>query len=478
MMYPSPTPLLRWMFSPFWRDQRGSALPFIGLGITMLVGATGSAVDMGRVQIAQSRMQNALDAAGLAVGSTISTANIGTETQKYFYANFPQGYMGTTVTSLTATPNGDNSLINLNAAGTVNMTFMKVLGIQTMNISAFTQVTRQSKGMELVLVIDTTGSMSESAGGSVTKMQAAKTASITLLDTLFGANNNTVENLWVGLVPFSQAVNVGTSHADWTESTSFNWGTTSWAGCVDAREASNRDVTDDPPGVALFPKYYWPCDSQNQWYGTNSGRTNCSTGTGLRYRNTPSVSGFGPNLYCPTPITPLVAQKNTVVTAINAMQANGNTHINLGAAWGWRLLSPRWRGLWGGQMNAEGLPLDYRADLMYKVVVLMSDGDNVISNSSRGAYWYLSNNKLGTTNQTTAQNRLNDRTRQVCTSMKSNGIIIYTIALGTDVSTTGRNLLRDCATSPDYYFLSPTTNDLQNIFRQIGDSLANLRISQ
>lgn len=470
---------LRFFSAPrLWRDERGSALPFIGLGAMMLVAATGSAIDMGRVQIVQSRMQNALDAAGLAVGSVISTANIGTETGKYFYANFPQGYMGSTVTSLTATPNGDNSLINLNAAAKVDMTFMKVLGINYVNVTAFTQITRQSKGMELVMVIDNTGSMADSAGGSVSKINAAKTAANTLLDTLYGAGNNTVPNLWVGLVPFSQAVNVGSEHADWTQNTTFNWGTTSWFGCVDAREASNRDTTDDPPGVALFPKYYYPCDTNNQWFGTNSSRTNCGTGTGLRYRNNPDTSNFGPNKYCPQPITPLVAEKSTVSAAVNAMTAVGNTHINLGAAWGWRLLSPRWRGLWGGQMNAEGLPLDYNSPLMYKVMVLMSDGDNVISNSTRGAYWYLSNGKLGTTNQSTAETRLNTRTDDVCDRMKANNVIIYTIALGTNLSTTSRNLLRDCATSPDYYFLSPTTNDLQNIFRQIGDSLASLRVSQ
>ena len=62
--------------------------------------------------------------------------------------------------------------------------------------------------------------------------------------------------------------------------------------------------------------------------------------------------------------------------------------------------------------------------------------------------------------------------------MKQNGILIYTIALGTDVSTTGQTLLQGCASKPEYYFLSPTTDVLQTSFQQIGDSLANLRISQ
>src|SRR6185369_12086717 len=122
--------------------------------------------DMSRVQIVQSRMQNALDAAGLAVGSEISTTNINTETSKYFYANFPANYLGTTITGgPSATPNAYNSVITLSVSGTVNTTFMKLFNKNTMAVSASTQITRQSKGMELVLVMDNTGSMSQTAGG-------------------------------------------------------------------------------------------------------------------------------------------------------------------------------------------------------------------------------------------------------------------------------------------------------------------------
>ena len=75
-----------------------------------------------------------LDATGLALGTELHTANLATETPKYFYANFPAGYLGTTVTSLTATPNSSNTLITLNVAGTVNMTFMQLFGINTVNV--------------------------------------------------------------------------------------------------------------------------------------------------------------------------------------------------------------------------------------------------------------------------------------------------------------------------------------------------------
>lgn len=459
------------------RSQRASAVPMVAIAMMAIMGSAGIAVDMGRVQIVQSRLQNSIDAAGLAAGSVISTEDPAVQVNKYFSANFPNGYMGATITNLSVTANEDNSVLTINVQGTVPTTFMKLFGTNLVNVQASSQITRAQRGLELALVLDVTGSMNDSAGGGISKLQAAKNASISLLNVLYGADN-TSENLWVGLVPFSQAVNVGSSRTNWTVSDSFNWGPTSWYGCVDARETSSLDVTDDPPSTLRFPKYYWPCDSNNAWFGTNGNRDNCGTGSGRQYKSPLNTSQRGPNLYCPTPITPLVAEKSTVVDAINALAAQGNTHVGLGAVWGWRLLSPRWQNTWGGQMDTNGLPLAYDAPLMNKAMVLMTDGDNTISNGSRGAYWYLSNGKLGTTNSGAAVTQLNTRTTNTCASMKANGIIIYSIAFGTSFSTASRNMLRGCASKPEFYFESPTSADLQIVFKKIGDSLANLRVSQ
>ena len=493
----------------FLRSEHGSALPFIALGIVMLTGATGTAIDMGRVQIVQNRMQTALDAAGLAVGTEVSTTNITTETTKYFYANFPANYLGTTITNLSATPNSDNTLITLSVAGTVSTSFMHIFGINTINVSATSQITRQQSGLELVLVMDNTGSMSQSAGGSVSKIQAAITAANSLLDILYGSGNNTIPNLWVGLVPFSQAVNIGTSHPTWLDSTydaTLNWGPTTWAGCVEARTNGSSlpqyDISDDPPSVQPFRQYYSPCDTNTSygasaWYGQSPSKTNCLTG-GTRAYNTPlSNTSRGPNLYCPQVVQPMVAEKSTIVSALSTMTPNGDTHINLGLAWGWRMLSPRWRGIWGGEMDSNNLPLNYNTPLMNKVVILMTDGDNTLSGTNATgtatsnpglytAYGFPDNNWLAVSgsectsggNCNNGQNEINNRTTAVCNAMKAQGIIIYTIALGSQVSSTGQSLLQACATSPAYYFLSPTTNTLTGIFQQIGDSLANLRVSQ
>ena len=53
----------------------------------------------------------------------------------------------------------------------------------------------------------------------------------------------------------------------------------------------------------------------------------------------------------------------------------GGTMANLGLVWGWRVLSPRWRGLWDGDLPDE-LPLAYAEQNMEKVVILLTDGNN------------------------------------------------------------------------------------------------------
>ncbi|HEU4327990.1 MAG TPA: hypothetical protein VFS21_32940, partial [Roseiflexaceae bacterium] len=90
----------------------------------------------------------------------------------------------------------------------------------------------------------------------------------------------------------------------------------------------------------------------------------------------PYTVSYGPNSGCPPVITPLTVQKSTVLAAINALQPEyrGGTVTNEGIAWGWRVVSPRWRGLWSGAPG--NLPLAYGSANMDKVMVVLTDGDN------------------------------------------------------------------------------------------------------
>lgn len=504
---------MRNLMQQFAADARGSVFAMIAVGAIALIGAVGLAVDVGRSQLVESKLQSAVDAAGLAVGASISTTDLNALATKYIQLNFTDGNLGATLGTVTTSVSPNNQVITLTASAVLPTTFMNVFGQEQVNISATAEVTRSNKGLELVMVLDTTGSM---AG---TKISSLKTAAHDMVGILFGTDA-TSPNLWIGMVPFSQTVNVGSDKTAWLDGATFNWGPTSWSGCVDAQYGSGRDVTDDPPSVQKNRAYYWADhDSYNNWIiaATDNTSTICSnrstctcanygpcttstsngttttvacTGTGsnrscTRRTQTPQTyslqetgtSQRGPNAYCPAVSLPMTNVKASIDGAIDTIYAAGNTHINFGAVWGWRMLSPRWRGLWGGTMNANSLPLDYNTPLMQKAIIIMTDGANTMSNGVRSAYGYLSEGNLGTTNSATAVSQLNAKLTTVCNALKAQNVLVYTV-LFDETDTTVRNLMRGCATTPDYFFDSPTEAELQTAFRQIGDSLANLRISR
>ena len=444
----------------FWGDQRGIAGPIIALTFTAIISSVGASIDYARAQMAQAKLSDTLDAAALAAGSIANAkpTEVVSVAQNYFNVNFPQGYMDASIAPLQFINNVQDAPPIITASATIPTIFMGIVGIDTMTVSAHTEIARNSGGLELVLVMDNTGSMS---GQKLTELKSSATD---LVNILFGSAA-AKDDLWIGLVPFAQTVNIGKTHTSWLDGTSFNWGPTSWGGCVDAQSAG-LDQTDNPPTTAAdkLRAYYWPDDNNNDWID-NKGKYRSLTAT------------RGPNAYCSQAVTPMTNQKAAILSGINSMVANGNTHVNLGALWGWRMLSPRWRSLWGGTMNANNLPLDYGTENMTKVAIMLTDGQNTMDNTTRTSYWYLSNNKLGTTNATKAVQELDKRTLAICNAMKAKGIVVYTLLYDLNNASIA-NLYSNCATKPDYFFNSPNSETLRSAFHTIGDSLSNLRISK
>lgn len=462
----------------FLRTEDAAVAPLLGLIFLILIGCIGLAIDTGRSMVVKARLTNALDAAGLAVGARVATSDFQADAKKFVAANFKANYAGATVTDVTATPNSDKTVISLTATATMPTAFMKLFGMPGVVVKASTEVTRASAGLELVMVLDNTGSMSDS-------MTSLKSAANSLVNILYG-DNATARNLYVGLVPFSQAVNIGTSRKAWVTPSSLLDSTNKyypdlWTGCVEDR-ANGLDQNDDPPSSSdaktLFKAFYAPNETSNNYYYPNTwisrnwlGRETVS----VNYNANPRP--LGPGSYCPSEITPMTNVKATVQSGISNMKAVGSTMINLGAVWGWRMLSPRWRGGWTGDMASNGLPLDYNSKNMTKAVVLMTDGANSFSNGVYTAYGYLSEAKLGTANEWNAEKALDTRLSTVCTAMKAKDIYVYTVAFNIN-SASIKQLMQNCATSTSYYFDAGNSAALTAAFQTIGASLSQLRVSR
>jgi Flp pilus assembly protein TadG len=450
------------LLNRFVRSDAGVVAPMIGLMLLVLIGCVGIAIDTGRGVLVKARLVDALDAAGLAVGARLSTSDFTADAKKFVEANFKSGYSGAKVTSVVATPNAEKTVVSLSATAEMPTAFMRLFGTEMVNVRATSEVTRESPGLELVIALDNTGSMAGDMG-------ALRTAANSLVDIVFG-NAATGKNLYVGLVPFAQAVNIGSTtavhygfsyaadHSSWMapQPSSMNeYYPTYWGGCVMARSGDDDRNVELPTGAKKFEYYYFPKGTMSK----------------AEYE-----AKLGPNYKCSSPLLPMTPTKQKVKDAITLMRSGGNTYLNLGAVWSWRMLDPSWRGFWKGDMASNALPLNYNTRNMSKAAVLMTDGKNEVS-EEYSAYGKLSEGRLGTTDASAANAELNDRLVTVCGRMKAAGIRVYTVAFRNPPEAL-QTIMRNCASQADYFFPANDTVALNKSFKTIGDSLASLRVSK
>ena len=360
--------------APVLRDRRGASAVFLAVSLIPMVGAVGLAVDSSLGYLLKARMSKSLDAAGLAAGRKALDDDAEEIARAYFDANFGEELGVIELTDFQFELDDEQRHVTLSAEATTPTYFMRVFGHDAMTVSARTVIERQTTGMELALVMDNTGSMWSSdtkTNIAGTPFEAMQNAAFDLIDIIYGEEEE-LDNVWVSLVPFVAAVNIGSGRTGWlaagdrvfTNPASFRPDLTGggWKGCVKAR-AYPHDTTDATPAAQPFTSFFYPSStSDNNWPTINDSYTGTNS------------TRKGPNLGCGTPITPLTKSRATIDAGIGAMKPwrRGGTTGNLGLVWGWRTISPNWRGLWG---DAD-LPLDYGTDYMDKVVVLMTDGNN------------------------------------------------------------------------------------------------------
>jgi Flp pilus assembly protein TadG len=144
------------------QQREGNIAMLVGLFAIPLIIAGGIATDLGRAYSVKVRLGAALDAAALAVGSETNqtSAQLSTDLQNYFTANYPSTALGENVT-VTPVPAGADlsaTTVNYQAQATVPMVFMQLIGINSINVTVAAQ-TKKTTGLEVAVVLDNTGSM-------------------------------------------------------------------------------------------------------------------------------------------------------------------------------------------------------------------------------------------------------------------------------------------------------------------------------
>jgi Flp pilus assembly protein TadG len=190
-------------FGRFLSNRRGAFAMQFALMVVPLFICTGLAIDGGRAFLARFELASALDAAALAAGSTVGDqAALDAVARKYVDTNYRQAKAGSV--ALTLTPGTD--MLTLDGSVPMETFFMPIVGINTVNISARSEVRRGGVDVEVALVLDTTGSMS---GQRITDLKSAATD---LVNTVV-SDTQTPHYSRLALVTYGDNVYVG-NYAD------------------------------------------------------------------------------------------------------------------------------------------------------------------------------------------------------------------------------------------------------------------------
>ena len=404
------------MISSFLRDYRGNFSIILALAALPIMICAGVAVDYSGLSREQTRLQNSVDAAILAVGQDFEFKGKGKvrkELNAYLRGNMEKEAYER-IDNLDVDINRREHTLTVEAKGKFDTSFMMLAGKEKLNYKAISQIMSAHGGAEVALVLDNTGSM-----GVDGKLDALKVAANNFIDTMIQRSGS--DPVKIGIVPFSTHVNVGLSNrnASWISVPDDGAGQV-WNGCVGSRDE--------------------PYNIEDRNYN----------------KRVPGIM----NTVCAAEVTPLTNDKYLLQSKINGMIATGMTYIPAGLVWGHRILT-------NNAPFAEGVSQSVaKRDKIKKYVILMTDGANTVSADLPGSGDHNSSDIV----------RANNWTTSACSYVKGSGVGIFTITFG-NLDNTIRNLMRDCATSKEYYFHAATGSELGSVFEEIRSSIVALHLS-
>jgi Flp pilus assembly protein TadG len=422
----------------FRADCRGNVAVIFTLATIPIVGAVGAAVDYSHASSIRTAMQAAIDATALMVSKNAANqtqSQLQSAATSYFTALFTRPEAKNVAVTVTYTTTGGSQLV---ATATADMPtdFMGIMGYHQLGITASSTVAWGNSRLRVSLVLDNTGSMA-----SANKMTALKTASKNLLTQLQNAASQNGD-VYVSIIPFSKDVNVDPANYNQTWVRWDLW---------DVVNGTCSDHNYTKQSTCLSHNGTWTPRNHNTWNG-------CMTDRDQDYdtKNTaPNINTTGTLFpaeqyhYCPVPLMGLSYDWTALKNKIDAMQPNGNTNQAIGLQWGYQSLT-------SAPFTIPAMDPNYKYQ---QIIILLTDGLNTQDR------WYNS------------QSSIDDRQKLTCANVKAAGITLYTVQVNTDGDPTSQ-LLKDCASSPDKFFLLTSSTQIVSTFNQIGTNLSNLRVAK
>lgn len=432
--------------SSFLRQELGSAMGLVAVSLLTLAAASGLALDAGRAYLVKAKLSQAVDAAALAGGRALSEGSpeaAQAQIEKYFQANFPDGYLGVSLSQAKIDLAKSGNEVSFNATVNVPTTLLSAFNIPGYEVSASATVSKTLRSLEIAMVIDNSRAM----GGK--RMDKVQSETKDFLDTLF-QGKDTTKDLNIAVVPFTARANVkgqALVHPDSPPDPNLI--------CLDIRPG-RHSVGEANPIAEPFDHY---------------------SGT---YSKKKDPEGYEERICPQANVLPLSRDRDDIDAALDGMKGKGCRRFDLGAAWGWRALSPSWQDHWQGPSATP--PADYGQSGVTKAMVLLTHGKN-------------------TPKSCTADPQEVEETEKMflalCDAMKREGVLIYTIAV--DVPETivsgdeddddeadrveskselSRDIFEDCASGSARAFFPGEMKEVAEALNTIAGDLSVVRLTR
>ncbi|HKX78767.1 MAG TPA: Tad domain-containing protein [Novosphingobium sp.] len=203
-------------------DRAGNTFALVAASLAPLLALVGGGIDMGRSYLSQSRLQQACDAGVLAARKKLGSAavvdgivpsSVAEVGNRFFNLNFRDGAYGSEDRTFTMSLE-ENYAISGEATVNVPTTIMAIFGNENMPIQVDCEAQLNFSNTDVMMVLDTTGSMGQTnAGDSVSRIDALRQVVLDFYKQL-EASKSPGTRVRYGFVPYAVNVNVGGLLAD------------------------------------------------------------------------------------------------------------------------------------------------------------------------------------------------------------------------------------------------------------------------
>ena len=365
-------PRFRAQLAQFRREEDGTLIIFGLTLFVLMIMMGGFAVDLMRYENVRVNLQQTLDRSTLAAAALNQSLDPHAVVVDYML----KAGLADQLENVQVTEALNSRTVRSVGRAATHPIFLHMLGIQSFDAMGRSQAEQSVTNVEVVLVLDISGSMQ-----SNNKIGNLKTAASEFVDTILANDPN--HRVSISIVPYNAEVNIGPQLVSKFAITNPNG-------------VANVNCVELPPSVygslALSRIDSMPMVAYADIvYGTNriNGLVSPTDATFAR-------PNYG-RVFCkPNPANQVRLPSNNAVTIkseINALQAEGNTSITLGMKWGVTLLDPSMRSMFTDFIGSGAIPasmpsrpFDYRDPGTMKIIVLMTDGQHVAHDRIVDAY--------------------------------------------------------------------------------------------